>query len=79
MITTIYYSKLTSEIYTISTAPNKQDFRRFNEFEEDMKQILDIMYIKYNEYFENSYHNYKVVNGQLVLKEGVDTINTIEE
>lgn len=77
MIITIFYSKSTGEIYTIVTAENKYNYSRFGEFADDMAQILDIMYIEYNEYFENTYHNFKVVDGKLVLKDGINNINII--
>lgn len=79
MITTIFYSKTTGEIYTIVVAENKYDYSRFGNFADDMSEILDIMYISHNSFFESTYHNYKVVNGELVLKDGVDDINVIKE
>lgn len=79
MIITIYYSKLTGEIYTVVKAENKYDYERFGIFADDMKQILDIAYVQYNDYLFYNYSNYRVVNGEVVLKEEANTINTIEE
>ena len=79
MIITIYYSKLTGEIYTVVRAENEYGYERFGTFAQEMEQVLDIMYIENNDYFFNSYRNYKVVNGQLILKEEANTINIIEE
>ena len=77
MIITIYYSKLTGEIYTVVKAENKYDFERFGDFAEDMKQILDIIYVQYNDYLFYNYSNYRVVDGKLILKDGIDNITTI--
>lgn len=77
MIITIYYSKLTGEIYTVVKAENKYDFERFGDFADDMKQILDIIYVQYNDYLFYNYSNYRVVDGKLILKEGIDNITTI--
>ena len=79
MIITIYYSKLTGEIYTVVNAENKYDFERFGKFEQEMSQILDIIYVQYNENLFYNYNSYRVVNGEVVLKEEANTINTIEE
>ena len=79
MIITVYYSKFTGEIYTVVKAENKYSYERFGKFAEDMKQILDIIYVQYNENLFYNYNSYRVVNGEVVLKEGVDTINIIEE
>ena len=78
MIITIYYSKLTGEIYTVVKAENKYNYERFEKFAEDMKQILDIIYVQYNENLFYNYNSYRVVNGEVVLKEEANTINTIE-
>ena len=78
MIITIYYSKLTGEIYTVVKAENKYNHERFGKFAEDMKQILDIIYVQYNENLFYNYNSYRVVNGEVVLKEEANTINTIE-
>ena len=43
-----------------------------------MKQILDIIYVQYNENLFYNYNSYRVVNGEVVLKEEANTINTIE-
>ena len=77
MIMTIYYSKLTGEIYTVVKAENKYDFERFGDFAEDMKQILDIIYVQYNDYLFYNYSNYRVVDGKIILKDGIDNITTI--
>ena len=77
MIITIYYSKLTGEIYTVVKAENKYDFERFGDFAEDMKQILDIIYVQYNDYLFYNYSNYRVVDGKLILKDGINNIDTI--
>ena len=79
MIITIYYSKLTGEIYTVVKAENKYDYERFGKFEQEMSQILDIIYVQYNENLFYNYNSYRVVNGEVVLKEEANTINTIEE
>ena len=79
MIITVYYSKFTGEIYTVVKADNKYDYERFGEFAEDMKQILDIIYVQYNENLFYNYYSYRVVNGEVVLKEEANTINIIEE
>lgn len=60
MIITIYYSKTTGEIHSLVAAENKYTYERFAEFEQEMSQILDIMYIEYNEQFFKNYHDYKV-------------------
>ena len=60
MIITIYYSKTTGEIHSLVAAENKYTYERFAEFEQEMSQILDIMYIAYNEQFFKNYHDYKV-------------------
>ena len=77
MIITIYYSKLTGEIYTVVKAENKYDFERFGDFADDMKQILDIIYVQYNDYLFYNYSNYRVVDGKIILKDGIDNITTI--
>ena len=77
MIITIYYSKLTGEIYTVVKAENKYDFERFGDFADDMKQILDIIYVQYNDYLFYNYSNYRVVDGKLILKDGINNIDTI--
>ena len=77
MIITIYYSKLTGEIYTVVKAENKYDYERFGDFADDMKQILDIIYVQYNDYLFYNYSNYRVVDGKLILKDGIDNITTI--
>ena len=79
MIITIYYSKLTGEIYTVVKAKNKYNYERFGIFEQEMSQILDIIYVQYNENLFYNYNSYRVVNGEVVLKEEANTINTIEE
>ena len=77
MIITIYYSKLTGEIYTVVKAENKYDYERFGKFAEDMKQILGIAYVQYNDYLFYNYSNYRVVDGKIILKDGIDNIATI--
>lgn len=77
MIITIYYSKLTGEIYTVVNAENKYDYERFGIFADDMKQILDIIYVQYNDYLFYNYSNYRVVDGKIILKDGIDNIATI--
>ena len=77
MIITIYYSKLTGEIYTVVKAENKYDYERFGIFADDMKQILDIIYVQYNNYLFYNYSNYRVVDGKIILKDGIDNIATI--
>lgn len=77
MIITIYYSKLTGEIYTVVKAENKYDFERFGNFADDMKQILDIIYVQYNDYLFYNYSNYRVVDGKIILKDGIDNITAI--
>ena len=77
MIITIYYSKLTGEIYTVVKAENKYDYERFGIFADDMKQILDIVYVQYNDYLFYNYSNYRVVDGKIILKDGIDNIATI--
>ena len=77
MIITIYYSKLTGEIYTVVKAENKYDYERFGIFADDMKQILDIIYVQCNDYLFYNYSNYRVVDGKIILKDGIDNIATI--
>ena len=77
MIITIYYSKLTGEIYTVVKAENKYDYERFGIFADDMKQILDIIYVQYNDYLFYNYSNYRVADGKIILKDGIDNIATI--
>ena len=77
MIITVYYSKFTGEIYTVVKAENKYDFERFGKFAEDMKQILDIIYVQDNDYLFYNYNNYRVVDGKLTLKDGIDNISTL--
>lgn len=64
----IYYSKLTGEIYTISKTDNKQDFRAFGQFADDMAQILNIIYAQDNDNLFYNKHLYKVENGAIILK-----------
>ena len=78
MIITVYYSKLTGEIYTVIKAENKYNFERFGKFEQEMSQILDIIYVQYNDNLFYNYNSYRVVNGEVVLKEEANTINIIE-
>ena len=78
MIITVYYSKFTGEIYTVVKAENKYSYERFGKFAEDMKQILDIIYVQYNENLFYNYNSYRVVNGEVVLKEEANTINIID-
>ena len=78
MIITVYYSKFIGEIYTVVKAENKYTYERFGKFAEDMKQILDIIYVQYNENLFYNYNSYRVVNGEVVLKEEANTINIIE-
>lgn len=77
MIITIYYSRTTGEIYTVVKADNKYNYERFGEFADDMKQILDIIYVQYNDYLFYNYNNYRVVDGKLILKDDVDNITTL--
>ena len=77
MIITIYYSKTTGEIYTVVKAENKYDFERFGKFEQEMSQILDIIYVQDNDYLFYNYNNYRVVDGKLTLKDGIDNISTL--
>ena len=77
MIITVYYSKLTGEIYTVVKAENKYNYERFGEFADDMKQILDIIYVQDNDYLFYNYNNYRVVDGKLTLKDGIDNISTL--
>lgn len=77
MIITIYYSRTTGEIYTVVKADNKYSYERFGEFADDMKQILDIIYVQYNDYLFYNYNNYRVVDGKLTLKDGIDNITTL--
>lgn len=77
MIITIYYSKTTGEIYTVVKADNKYSYERFGEFADDMKQILDIIYVQYNDYLFYNYNNYRVIDGKLILKDGIDNITTL--
>lgn len=77
MIITIYYSRTTGEIYTVVKADNKYSYERFGEFADDMKQILDIIYVQYNDYLFYNYNNYRVVDGKLILKDGIDNITTL--
>lgn len=60
MIITVYYSKFTGEIYTVVKAENKYNFERFGKFEQEMSQILNIMYINYDDTFFKNYHDYKI-------------------
>ena len=78
MIITVYYSKFTGEIYTVVKAENKYNFERFGKFEQEMSQILDIIYVQYNDNLFYNYNSYRVVNGEVVLKEEANTINIIE-
>lgn len=77
MIITIYYSKTNGEIYTVVKADNKYNYERFGEFADDMKQILDIIYVQYNDYLFYNYNNYRVIDGKLILKDGIDNITTL--
>lgn len=77
MIITIYYSRTTGEIYTVVKADNKYNYERFGEFADDMKQILDIIYVQYNDYLFYNYNNYRVIDGKLILKDGIDNITTL--
>ena len=60
MIITIYYSKTTGEIHSLVAAENKYTYERFAEFEQEMRQVLDIMYINYDNQFFKNYHDYKI-------------------
>ena len=60
MIITIYYSKTTGEIHSLVAAENKYTYERFAEFEQEMRQVLDIMYINYDNQFFRNYHDYKI-------------------
>lgn len=60
MIITIYYSKTTGEIHSLVAAENKYTYERFAEFEQEMRQVLDIMYINYDNTFFKNYHDYKI-------------------
>ena len=75
----IYYSKLTGEIYTISQTENKQDFRAFGEFEDDMAQILNIIYAQDNDNLFYNKHLYKVENGVIIAKPVEGPIALIDE
>lgn len=77
MIITIYYSRTTGEIYTVVKADNKYNYERFGEFADDMKQILDIIYVRYSDYLFYNYNNYRVIDGKLILKDGIDNITTL--
>lgn len=77
MIITIYYSRTTGEIYTVVKADNKYNYERFGEFADDMKQILDIIYVQYSDYLFYNYNNYRVIDGKLTLKDGIDNITTL--
>ena len=60
MSITIYYSKTTGEIHSLVAAENKYTYERFAEFEQEMRQVLDIMYINYDNTFFKNYHDYKI-------------------
>ena len=74
----IYYSKLTGEIYTISKTDNKQDFRAFGQFADDMAQILNIIYAQDNDNLFYNKHLYKVENGAIIAKPVEGPITLIE-
>ena len=74
----IYYSKLTGEIYTISKTDNKQDFRAFGQFADDMAQILNIIYAQDNDNLFYNKHLYKVENGAIIAKPAEGPITLIE-
>ena len=42
-----------------------------------MKQILDIIYVQDTDYLFYNYNNYRVVDGKIILKDGIDNITTI--
>ena len=65
-------------IIKIVCKANKDDnYERFGEFADDMKQILDIIYVQDNDYLFYNYNNYRVVDGKLTLKDGIDNISTL--
>ena len=74
----IYYSKLTGEIYTISKTDNKQDFRAFGQFADDMAQILNIIYAQDNDNLFYNKHLYKVENGAIIAKPVEGPITLLE-
>lgn len=74
----IYYSKLTGEIYTISKTDNKQDFKAFGQFADDMAQILNIIYAQDNNHLFYNKHLYKVENGAIIAKPVEGPITLIE-
>ena len=74
----IYYSKLTGEIYTISKTDNKQDFKAFGQFADDMAQIFDIIYAQDNNHLFYNKHLYKVENGVIIAKPAEGPITLIE-
>lgn len=75
----IYYSKLTGEIYTISKTDNKQDFKAFGQFADDMAQILNIIYAQDNNHLFYNKHLYKVENGAIIAKPTEGPIALIDE
>ena len=60
MIISIFYSKITGEIYTATMAENKYTYDRFGKFAKDMEQILDILYISGNDGLYKDLKNYYI-------------------
>ena len=73
----IYYSKSSGDIYTVTQAPNKQGYERFGEFAGDMSLILDIIYTEDNEYVMMNNKLFKVENGEVKLKADKFNINNL--
>lgn len=72
---TLYYSKTTGNVYTGGIAPTPQTFDRFGEFAEEFSQIFDIAYMDDNEMVIRNLRMFKVVNGQLVIRDDVANFN----
>ena len=72
----IYYSKTNGEIYTVTQSSNKQGYERFGDFADDMALIFNILYMEDNEYLMMNSNLFRIVDGEVRLREEVINIKS---
>lgn len=64
---TIFYNKRTGSIKELCSGEQTMDW--FGEEKEDYEQIFDLVVVEYDEYVLQNIHQFKVIDGNLKLKE----------
>ena len=72
----IYYSKTNGEIYTVTQSSNKQGYERFGYLADDMALIFNILYMEDNEYLMMNSNLFRIVDGEVRLREEVINIKS---